>query len=119
MNMEKKDDVYNVDDEEEGEDLENSKEFVKMELQSTVAFRQIDIDKMLDHTTLDDFLKGLYISAISDNIPGKMSHQEKLMNMLMGGEDKDEVVVQKTKGPELLFKDQPSEVDMFRSDNLR
>ncbi len=41
-------------------------DFVKMELQSTVSFREIDIDKMLEHTTLDEFLRGLYVSAISE-----------------------------------------------------
>lgn len=34
-----------------------------MELQSTVAFKEIDIDKMLEHTSLDDFLRGLYMTA--------------------------------------------------------
>jgi hypothetical protein len=44
-----------------------------MELQSTVAFKEIDIDKMLEHTTLDDFLRGLYLTAVNDNVPGKKS----------------------------------------------
>jgi hypothetical protein len=34
-----------------------------MELQSTVAFKEIDIDKMLQHTTMEDFLRGLYLKA--------------------------------------------------------
>lgn len=34
-----------------------------MELRSTVAFKSIDIDQMLQHTTMEDFLRGLYIKA--------------------------------------------------------
>jgi hypothetical protein len=40
-----------------------------MELQSTVAFREIDIDQMLKHTTLDDFLRGLYVKAVEGSQP--------------------------------------------------
>jgi len=35
-----------------------------MELQSTVSFKEIDIDKMLEQTSLDDFLRGLYVNSI-------------------------------------------------------
>jgi len=38
--------------------------YVYMELQSTVAFKEVDIDEMLQHTTLDDFLRGLYVKAV-------------------------------------------------------
>lgn len=35
-----------------------------MELTSTTSFKDnIDIDKMLEHTTLDDFMRGLYQSG--------------------------------------------------------
>ena len=34
--------------------------YLYMELQSTSSFKDIDIDKMLEHTTLDDFMRGLY-----------------------------------------------------------
>lgn len=33
-----------------------------MELKSTSSFKDIDIDAMLEHTTLDEFMRGLYIN---------------------------------------------------------
>jgi len=53
-----------------------------MELQSTVAFKEIDIDQMLKHTTLDDFLRGLYVKAVDttpSGAPGKMTQHDKLL----------------------------------------
>lgn len=52
-----------------------------MELQSTVSFKQIDIDKMLEHTSLDDFMRGLYTKAagINSNQGGK-SLMEQIMS---------------------------------------
>jgi len=40
----------------------NAASYLYMELRSTATFRDIDIDSMLEHTTLDDFMKGLYIN---------------------------------------------------------
>jgi hypothetical protein len=37
--------------------------YLYMELKSTSAFRDYDIDKMLEHTSLDEFMRGLYINA--------------------------------------------------------
>jgi len=37
--------------------------YLFMELTSTSSFRDIDIDRMLEHTTMDDFMKGLYQSG--------------------------------------------------------
>ena len=43
---------------------------------------------MLQHTTLDDFLRGLYVKAVdSGSSIGKMSHHDKLMAQLMGTVD--------------------------------
>jgi hypothetical protein len=36
-----------------------------MELKSTSSFKDIDVDAMLEHTTFDDFMKGLYASKVS------------------------------------------------------
>ena len=36
--------------------------YLYMELKSTSSFRDIDIDKMLEHTSLDDFMRGLYVN---------------------------------------------------------
>jgi len=65
----------------EDEDLEddsfddnNRQSFLYMELQSTSSFKDIDIDAMLEHTTLEDFMRGLYISkdgrATAGNVEG-------------------------------------------------
>ena len=94
-------------------------DFVKMELQSTVSFREIDIDKMLEHTTLDEFLRGLYVSAISEPAQGKLTQQQKLMNMLMGKDAKIEEDEEKKSQPELIFDDKKSVIDQFRGENLR
>lgn len=56
--------LVNIDDS-DAEDEDEGPSYLMIELTSTVAFKEVDIDKMLEHTTLDDFLKGLYL-----NIPG-------------------------------------------------
>ena len=56
-----------------------------------MSFKEIDIDKMLEQTTLDDFLRGLYVSATSSpSAGGQKTQQEKLMGMFMGQTDKDD-----------------------------
>jgi len=52
----------NVNDSEGEDDPSERPSYLKMELHSTVSFKEIDIDKMLEHTTIDDFLSGLYLS---------------------------------------------------------
>jgi hypothetical protein len=47
-------------DEDNFEDETDRPTYLYMELQSTSSFKDIDIDKMLEHTTLDDFMRGLY-----------------------------------------------------------
>lgn len=74
----------NIDD--EGETLDGNANYIYMELQSTVAFREIDIDQMLQHTNLDDFLRGLYVKAVE--APGAtggkqpLSQHDKLISEL-------------------------------------
>ena len=49
----------------DGEELDDDADrasYLFMELTSTSSFKDIDIDKMLEHTTLDDFMRGLYTS---------------------------------------------------------
>jgi hypothetical protein len=36
-----------------------------MELKSTASFKDIDVDAMLEHTTFDQFMKGLYMNKIA------------------------------------------------------
>jgi hypothetical protein len=50
-------------DDEAFEDEDDRASYLYMELQSTSSFKDIDIDKMLEHTTLDDFMRGLYQSG--------------------------------------------------------
>ena len=50
-------------DDESGVDLE-SRSYIYMELESTSSFKDIDIDKMLEHTSMEDFMRGLYITGI-------------------------------------------------------
>ena len=63
---EDKDDL-NVDDYEYDDDYENQNEFLFMELRSTASFKDIDIDAMLEHTTFDEFMKGLYANRVASN----------------------------------------------------
>lgn len=63
----KKGEILTTDDtpvDDEGEFLDGLQNYIYMELQSTVAFKEVDIDQMLQHTTLDDFLRGLYVKAV-------------------------------------------------------
>ena len=75
----RKDEII-LDDEDEDE-FEGKSNYVYMELQSTVSFREIDIDKMLEHTTLDDFLRGLYVNSLGQSVQ-RQSQQDKIMSML-------------------------------------
>ena len=135
----KKGEVLTTEDkpiDDEGEFLDGLQNYIYMELQSTVAFKQIDIDQMLQHTTLDDFLRGLDVKAVdSGPSAGKLSHHDKLMAQLMGTVDEGYGDDRETKrGPSLMFDEQAQEreqlsanaalrndktIDMFRGENLR
>lgn len=62
-----------IDEEESDPELRPS--YLYMEMKSTVAFKEIDIDSMLEHTSYDDFMRGLYSSHMS----GLDSEQQKEM----------------------------------------
>lgn len=47
-----------------------------MELKSTASFKDIDIDAMLEHTTFDDFMKGLYMNKVSQTKTTKTEVQK-------------------------------------------
>ena len=49
-----------MEDDVDYEELGDRPSYIYMELESTASFEDIDIDKMLEHTTLDDFMRGLY-----------------------------------------------------------
>lgn len=40
-----------------------------MELKSTASFKDVDVDAMLEHTTFDDFMRGMYSSKVAQQ-PG-------------------------------------------------
>jgi hypothetical protein len=102
-----------------------------------VAFKEIDIDQMLQHTTLDDFLRGLYVKAVDSGNGGtqKMSQHDKLMAQLMGTSEDSYYDERDGKrgGPELMFDDSQTSssksatqalkndntLEMFRGENLR
>ena len=89
--------------EEEGMDLEDdsgnfdlqSKSYIYMELESTTNFKDIDIDKMLEHTSMEDFMRGLYVTGIEKSKQVKTSSAEdstkKVMSALMTGQGLDEL----------------------------
>jgi len=54
-----------VEDEGAESDGEAQPEYIFMELKSTTSFKDIDIDAMLEHTTFDEFMKGLYQSKVA------------------------------------------------------
>ena len=56
-------DVEDVSDGEE-EDFEQKAQYLYMELKSTASFKDVDIDSMLEHTTFDDFMQGLYLNKV-------------------------------------------------------
>ena len=37
-----------------------------MELKSTSSFQDVDIDAMLEYTTFDDFMRGMYMSKVAE-----------------------------------------------------
>lgn len=45
-------------------DMENRPQYLYMELKSTSTFKDIDIDAMLEHTTFDEFMAGLYMNKV-------------------------------------------------------
>ena len=51
-----------VDDGNEDDDVESRPSYLYIELESTTSFKDIDVDKMLEHTTMEDFMRGLYVS---------------------------------------------------------
>lgn len=84
---------------------------------------------MLQHTSLDDFLRGLYVKATE--APGaapKQTQHDKLLAQLMGTTAEGDTSGSKDSGPQLMFEEQTASVggaggentiDMFRGDNLR
>lgn len=80
---------------EEGDDEEDRASYLYMELQSTASFRDIDIDKMLEHTSLDDFMKGLYSSnqaTGATSVKSQLSSAQGLLQALRTGKGLEELL---------------------------
>lgn len=56
-------DATEIEEDDMDDDDTDRASYIFMELQSTSSFKDIDIDRMLQHTTLDDFMKGLYVGV--------------------------------------------------------
>lgn len=86
---------------------------------------------MLQHTTLDDFLRGLYVKAVDGGqSKGTVSQHDKLLAQLMDTRDtnrEDDSTATGRKGPQLMFDDTipgaapglDKSIDMFRGENLK
>ena len=62
-----------------------------MELRSTTSFKDIDIDAMLEHTTFEDFMKGMYVSKVQgrkaeSGKPQHMNEYDKMMHQFQTGD---------------------------------
>ncbi len=60
-----------------------------MELESTSSFKDIDIDKMLEHTTMDDFMRGLYTNQAETET--KADKGLNVMSAIMTGRGLDDM----------------------------
>lgn len=76
-----------------------------MELESTSSFKDIDIDKMLEHTTMDDFMRGLYTSHTETANDNNQAKNVNVMTALMTGRGLDDMNNKQSK-PELNFGEQ-------------
>lgn len=85
-----------------------------MELESTSSFKDIDIDKMLEHTTMDDFMRGLYTNQTETET--KADKNLNVMSAIMTGRGLDEVNKNQT-AAQLNFGQEDQEE--IQSDQLR
>ena len=79
-------------DDSDVEDLDEDSrpQFLQLVLKSTVQFREIDIDKMLEHTTLDDFVRGLYLNqGISQASVSGKGDGERMLDFFRTGDQEE------------------------------
>ena len=86
-----------------------------MELKSTTSFKDIDIDAMLEHTTFEEFMRGLYMNKVAQK-PSQKGQQpeltdfEKMWQSVMDdGDDQKQDL-------KLDFGTEKKEVDKFSDD---
>lgn len=64
------------------EDLDNQPEFLIMELRSTAAFKDVDVDTMLEQTNFDEFMRGLYFNRVSSSSSQPQDGQSQFNQMI-------------------------------------
>ena len=79
-----------IDDEDIDEEGDRAS-YLYMELESTTSFKDIDIDKMLEHTTLDDFMRGLYTGKETSTVSVIQEKNANVLKALMTGRGLEEM----------------------------
>ncbi len=102
------------DEEVDFDEVEDRPSYIFMELESTTSFNDIDIDAMLEHTTLDDFMRGLYLDK-SDTF-AKAKQPTNVLGAVMTGEGLDELDEELDGRKGLVFEDR--EADDRQSDDM-
>ena len=94
VSKDKREEFVAISDGEDEGDFENQPQYIFMELKSTASFKDIDIDAMLEHTTFEEFMKGLFTSRITQQkLPKgkgdkpKTQFEEMWNSVMMGGEE--------------------------------
>ena len=72
-----------------------AQQYLYMELKSTASFKDVDIDAMLEHTTFDEFMRGLYNSRVLQRQAGAEKHPhaaqfDKMMDQVFQEDAEDE-----------------------------
>jgi hypothetical protein len=68
-------------------DADGAAEYLYMELKSTTSFKDVDIDAMLEHTTFEEFMKGLYSSRVATQKTNQPKNEfEQMWASIMTGE---------------------------------
>lgn len=108
-------DTNDIDDDGFDEADDESKSYLYMEVESTSNFLGFDIDKMLAHTSIEDFMKQIYSAGASKKV-AEMGGSKGLANQssidivqkLLESSDAmiEEEKVQEDKGPTLDFDDE-------------
>jgi hypothetical protein len=115
----RKGELASVEDGDNDEDFDSMGNHIYMELQSTVAFKEVDIDQMLQHTSMDDFLRGLYVRATNATgaSSGKpLSQHDRLLAQLMDTRDESKEDAKSSGKPKLEFEDAEKSLEMSERD---
>ena len=117
----KREEFVSIDDDElNTEDLENQPQYLYLEIKSTASFKDIDLDAMLEHTTFDDFMKGLFKGRVQNqtqqtkNAPMTDNFEQMMAKIMMGEEDDKKPDIELQFDEKSLAK---QDVDMF-SENM-